>query len=168
MSLSLVAALANGGVIGLRGDMPWGRSLKADLKRFKAVTLGHPVIMGRKTWDSLAGKALVERTNIVVSRQALDLPAGVLGAGSLEAALALAEKAPGGEEPMLIGGGQLYAQAWPLARRLYLTRILKDFEGDTYFPEWAAQDWAPIGQARGGAEGDLRYEFLTLQRSTVR
>ena len=164
MSLSLVVAIAQNSVIGFKGDMPWGRSLKPDLRRFKAVTLGHPVIMGRKTWDSLGGKPLVERTNIVVSRASLELPDGVLGAGSLDAALILAASARGGEEAMLIGGGQLYAVGLPLVSRIYLTRVLKDFEGDTHFPALDPSAWAPIGRTRGEHE-DLPYEFLTLQRS---
>lgn len=166
MSLSLIVAVAEGNVIGLKGDMPWGRSLKPDLRRFKAITVGHPVIMGRKTWDSLGGKPLVERTNIVVSRASLKLPDGVLAAGSLDAALALAAAAPGGEEAIVIGGGQLYAEALPRVTRVYLTRVLKHFDGDTYFPALAPEDWAPMGRAKGEHEG-LAYEFLTLQRSKL-
>ena len=166
MSLSLVVAVAEGNAIGFQGDMPWGRSLKPDLRRFKAITLGHPVIMGRKTWDSLGGKPLAGRTNIVVSRSALSLPDGVLAAASLDAALQAAAQAPGGEEAMLIGGGQLYAEALPRASRIYLTKVLKAFEADTFFPTLSPADWAAMGQARGRA-GDLAYEFLTLQRAKI-
>ena len=166
MSLSLIAAVGEGNVIGAQGDMPWGRSLKPDLRRFKAVTLGHPVIMGRKTWDSLGGKALAGRTNIVVSRGAPSLSPGALAAASLDDALLLAARAPGGEEAMLIGGGQLYAQALPVASRIYLTKVLRAFEGDTFFPALSPADWAPIGRAQGRA-GDLAYEFLTLQRAKL-
>jgi dihydrofolate reductase len=164
MSLSLVAAMAANGAIGLKGDMPWGRALKADLRRFKALTLGHPVIMGRKTWESLGGKPLPGRTNIVVSRGVQNLAEGALAAESLEAALKVAAGAPGGEESMLIGGGQLYAAALPHASRVYLTRILKNFEADTYFPELKPSAWVVIGRARRQS-AELDCEFLTLQRS---
>jgi dihydrofolate reductase len=164
MSLSLVVAASTNNVIGLKGDMPWGRSLKPDLRRFKALTLGHPIVMGRKTWDSV-GKALPGRTSLVVSRGAQTLPEGVLAASSLEQALRLAAAAPGGEESMLIGGGQLYAAALPLASRIYLTRVCKDYQGDTFFPPLDPAAWAVIGRAHGSHEG-LDYEFLTLQRST--
>jgi dihydrofolate reductase len=164
MSLSLVVAASTNNVIGLKGDMPWGRSLKPDLKRFKALTMGHPILMGRKTWDSV-GLALPGRTSIVVSRGAQALPPGVLAAQSLEEALRLATAAPGGEEAMLIGGGQLYAAALSLADRIYLTRVGKNYEGDTFFPDLDPQAWAAIGRAKGRYEG-LDYEFLTLQRST--
>jgi dihydrofolate reductase len=163
MSVSMVAAVSQNGVIGLAGDMPWGRGLKPDLRRFKAVTLGHPIVMGRKTWDSL-GKALPGRTNIVISRSAQTLPEGVLAARDLDEALALGAQAPGGEEVMVIGGGQIYAAALPRATRLYLTRVLKDFEGDTRFPALNDADWAPMGQVRGDYEG-LPYSLLTLQRT---
>jgi dihydrofolate reductase len=163
MSLSLVVAASTNDVIGLNGDMPWGRSLKPDLRRFKALTLGHPIIMGRKTWDSV-GTALPGRTSIVVSRGAQTLPAGVLAAVSLDEALGLAATAPGGAETMLIGGGQLYAAALPRASRIYLTRVWKDYEGDTFFPALDPDAWAAIGRSRGSHEG-LDYEFLTLQRS---
>jgi dihydrofolate reductase len=119
--------------------------------------------MGRKTWDSL-GRALPGRTSIVVSRGAPALPQGVLAAASLDQALQLAAAAPGGEEAMLIGGGQLYAAALPQANRIYLTRVWKDYEGDTFFPSLDPDAWAVIGRARGQQEG-LDYEFLTLQRS---
>ena len=163
--LSLVVAVSQNDVIGFKGDMPWGRGLKDDLRRFKALTMGHPILMGRKTWDSI-GKPLPGRTSIVISRSALALPEGVLAATSLEQALSLAKALPGGEEAMLIGGGQLYAVALPLASRLYLTRVLKNFEGETFFPVLHPADWAPIGRTRG-QEGDLAYEFLTLQRCKI-
>jgi dihydrofolate reductase len=164
LSLSLIVAVSRNGIIGAHGDMPWGRELKPDLRRFKAITLGHPVIMGRKTWDSLVGKPLVERTNIVVSRGPLTLPAGMLAASSLDEALALAAKAPGGEEAMLIGGGQLYAAALGLVKRIYLTRILKDYAGDTHFSALDPAAWAAIGRVNV-VHASLPYEFLTLQRS---
>ena len=163
MRVSLIAAVSANGVIGQGGDMPWGRGLKPDLRRFKAVTLGHPIVMGRKTWDSL-GRALPGRTNIVISRGSLSLPEGVLAAKDLPEALALAAQAPGGEEAMVIGGGQVYAAALPLASRLYLTRVLQDFEGDTRFPPLNEADWAPIGNGLGQHEG-LSYRLLTLQRT---
>jgi dihydrofolate reductase len=155
--LSMIAALSwPGRVIGRGGQLPW--RLPADMKRFKAITLGHPVIMGRKTWESLP-KPLVDRSNIVLSSQGL----GPLPAGSLEQALALAAQQPGAEEVFIIGGGQVYAEALPRAQRLYLTKVHDAAEGDAYFPAFKEEDWAPIGRA--GAQHDgLRLEFLTLQR----
>ena len=163
MSLSLVVAVSSNNIIGHNGDLPWGRSLKADLRRFKAITMGHPILMGRKTWDSL-GRALPGRTNIIISRQNLKVPDGVHVVASLEQALQVAAAAPGGEEVMLMGGGQLYAAGLVLANRVYLTRVLQDFEGDVSFPVLQPADWAAIGRTRG-QEGDLAFEFLTLQRS---
>ena len=163
MTLALIAAVSSNDVIGFKGDMPWGRSLKPDLRRFKAITQGHPILMGRKTWESV-GLALPGRTSIVISHASLTLPPGVLLAPSLDQALALAAKAPGAEEVFVIGGGQLYEAALPLARRIYLTRVHKDYEGDTFFPRLDPRGWAPIGRAAGSQDG-LAYEFLTLQRS---
>jgi dihydrofolate reductase len=131
----LVAAMAQGRVIGMAGGMPW--HLPADLKHFKAVTLGHPVVMGRRTFESI-GRALPGRLNIVVSRSRPSLPDGVVLADSLDSALAACGDV---EEIMLIGGGEIYRQALDRATRLELTLIDAAIEGDTFFPEFDPHLW---------------------------
>jgi dihydrofolate reductase len=141
LPLCLIAALAQNRVIGRDNQLPW--HLPADLKYFKAMTLGKPIIMGRKTWDSL-GRPLPGRLNLVVSRQPGLTLAGAEVCPSLAAAVERAEawaRQEGAEELMLIGGAQLYAQGLTAADRLYLTRVELAPEGDAFFPELAEQDW---------------------------
>jgi dihydrofolate reductase len=126
--LALVVAIARRGVIGDRGRLPW--KIPEDLRHFKQVTVGHAVIMGRKTWDSI-GKPLVERRNLVVSRdRTLRLP-GAEVFGSFEEALAAARATD--EAPRVIGGAAIYGEALPIATTIFLTEIDRDVEGDTYF-----------------------------------
>ncbi|WP_346699544.1 dihydrofolate reductase [uncultured Alistipes sp.] len=132
--LSLIVAVAQNGVIGDRNALLW--HISEDLKHFKALTSGHPVVMGRKTYESL-GRPLPNRTNVVVSRQELEIP-GCRVVHSLDEALALF---PGDEEVFIIGGAQIYAEALPRADRFYLTRVFHDYEGDTRFPEWDEAQW---------------------------
>ena len=142
--LAMIAALAENRVIGLDNQMPW--HLPADLRHFKAMTLGKPIVMGRKTWDSL-GRPLPGRLNLVVTRQADLQLEGAETFGSLEAALQRAGQWAGEQqvdEVMLIGGAQLYRQALPLAQRLYLTRIAANPDGDAFFPEFDEADWQRI------------------------
>ncbi len=128
--VSLIAAVAENGVIGAAGGMPW--RLSSDLKRFKQLTLGKPVVMGRKTFETI-GKPLPGRDNIVVTRQGGFAPAGVIVVASLDAAL---EKAAtlGAEEVMVAGGGEIYAQAMERADRLYITHVEAAPLGDVRFP----------------------------------
>jgi dihydrofolate reductase len=155
LPLCLIAALAQNRVIGRDNQLPW--RLPADLKHFKALTLGKPIIMGRKTWDSL-GRPLPGRLNLVVSRQPGVQFEGAEVFASLEAAIVRAEqwaREQGVDELMLIGGAQLYVQALPLAARLYLTQVETSPEGDAWFPEFDADAWqrtaaetfAPLEQA---------------------
>lgn len=133
MKISMIVAMAQDRVIGLENDMPW--HLPADLKHFKKVTLGKPVIMGRKTYDSI-GRALPGRLNIVVSRdESLSIP-GVTCVSSVDDALLAAQ---GVEEVMIIGGATIYEYFLPVSNRLYLTFIDLKTEGDTYFPDYLAQ-----------------------------
>lgn len=132
--LSLIVAVAQNGVIGDRNALLW--HISEDLKHFKALTSGHPVVMGRKTYESL-GRPLPNRTNVVISRQELEIP-GCRVVHSLDEALALF---PGDEEVFIIGGAQIYAEALPRADRFYLTRVFHDYEGDTRFPEWNEAQW---------------------------
>ena len=129
--LHLVVAVGQNGCIGKGGALPW--RLPEDLKRFKAITLGHAVIMGRKTHESI-GRALPGRRNIVVTRGAPALPDGVERAHSLDAAIELARQTD--PEPMVIGGGEIYREAMPRATHIHLTRVALDVEGcDAFFPE---------------------------------
>ena len=132
--LSIIVAVAENGVIGDRNALLW--HISEDLKHFKALTSGHPVVMGRKTYESL-GRPLPNRTNVVISRQELEIP-GCRVVHSLDEALALF---PGDEEVFIIGGAQIYAEALPRADRFYLTRVFHDYEGDTRFPEWDEAQW---------------------------
>ncbi len=143
--LSLVVAIASNNVIGAKGGLPW--RLSADLKRFKRDTMGKPIIMGRKTWESI-GRALPGRPNIVVTRQAdFDAPGADI-AGDLDEAINLAVRKVSEQELekeiCIIGGGELYRQALERADRLYVTHVLAEPEGDTFFPQINPADWVPV------------------------
>ncbi len=134
MRVSMIAAMANDRVIGKDNQMPW--HLPADLKHFKRITMGHPVIMGRKTYESI-GKALPGRKNIVISSRRDFSPTDATVVGSPEQALAAAR---GSEEVMIIGGGQIYQRFLPHADRLFLTQIELQVEGDTQFVDFNADN----------------------------
>ncbi|GGW55769.1 type 3 dihydrofolate reductase [Alishewanella tabrizica] len=161
MQIAMIAAMAANRVIGLNNQMPW--HLPADLKHFKAVTLGKPVIMGRKTFESI-GRPLPGRRNIVISRQAAPDNVPVEWVSSIEAALELVAAVP---EVMIIGGADIYRQCLPLASRLYLTEIDLDTTGDAFFPDYLAEanwqeqanEFFPVT-----ADNPLAYRFLTLAR----
>ncbi|GGY02988.1 dihydrofolate reductase [Paludibacterium paludis] len=155
--LTLVAAMARGRVIGVNNTLPW--HLPEDLKHFKATTLGKPVIMGRKTYDSI-GRPLPGRRNIVVTRQAEWRRDGVEAAPSLEAALALAGDA---DEVCLIGGAELYRQAIGLADRLALTLIDAGFDGDAFFPEIDPCLWQETSRETHVSAAGLPYAFVDYQ-----
>jgi len=133
--LSLIAAVARNGVIGRDGTLPW--RIPGDLPRFKCITLGHPVIMGRRTWESL-GKALPGRRNIVISRTPGLKLQGAEVYGSLADALASCTDA---KEVFVIGGSEAYREALPVAQRLLLTEIDADIEGDAFFPPFDRSGW---------------------------
>lgn len=136
--ISIVVAAAENNVIGFAGDMPW--RVSADLKNFKSITTGRPIVMGRKTFDSI-GRPLPGRQNIVVTRNPLWQAEGVDVAATLKQAVDLAGASGAADEIMIIGGGELYRQALPLAAKVYLTRIHALPEGDTWFPALAEQEW---------------------------
>lgn len=165
LPLAMIAACAHDRVIGLDNRMLW--HLPADLKHFKATTLGKPIIMGRKTWDSL-GRPLPGRLNIVVSRQTDLQLEGAEVFADLAAAVARAEewaREQGVAEVMLIGGGQLYAQALPQAERIYLTRIDLKVEGDAFFPALDEAAWQKIAhEAFTATEQTPGYHFETWTR----
>lgn len=157
MRVHLIAAVAKNGVIGAGGKMPW--HLSEDLKRFKRLTLGHPVVMGRKTWDSL-GRPLPGRENIVVSRSATSLP-GAIVARSLDEALA---RCAGAGDAFVIGGGEVYAQALPRADVLDLTLLGRAFEGDARFPAFDPADWRETAREERVAPDGMPYAFVTYER----
>ena len=136
--VSLIVAVAKNGVIGTGGTMPW--HITEDFAHFKAVTLGHSVVMGRKTYESI-GRPLPRRRNIVITRNAELSIEGCEMATSLEAALALCE---GEEEVFVIGGGEIYRQAMPLADKLYITHVGIEVEGDTCFPNIDPTVWREV------------------------
>jgi dihydrofolate reductase len=158
-TLSLIAAMANHRVIGRDNTLPW--HLPEDLRHFKATTLGKPVIMGRKTWESL-GRPLPGRRNIVVSRNADYQPAGGELLTSLQAAIEATAEV---DEVFVIGGAELYRQALPLAQRLYLTEIVGDYAGDAYFPEFAATEWRETSREAHTSAGGINYAFVLYERS---
>lgn len=158
-TIVLVAAMGRNRVIGRGGRMPW--HLPADLKHFKEITMGRPVIMGRKTWEAI-GKPLPGRHNIVVSRGRPELPEDVSLAGGLDEALNCA----GDGTVMIIGGGELYRQALPLAERMELTFVDAEPEGDTIFPEWNAEEWTMTAESARDADerNSYRLVFCTFER----
>jgi dihydrofolate reductase len=166
LPLSLIAALGENRVIGVDNSMPW--HLPGDFKYFKATTLGKPIIMGRKTWDSL-GRPLPGRLNIVVSRQTDLVLHGAEVYPSLEAAIVRAEawaKEQGVDEVMLIGGAQLYAQGLAQADRLYLTRVALSPEGDAWFPEFDLKAWKLVSNTFNPAEADKpSYTFEVWEKA---
>ena len=155
MPLALVVAIARGGVIGKGGALPW--HLPEDLRHFRRVTTGHAIVMGRKTHASI-GKALPGRRNIVVTSRPELVLAGCEAAPGLEAALALARLSD--EEPCVIGGAALYAAALPIATRIFLTEIARDFEGDTFFA-FDRSEFREV-ERRGGEDSSV--SFVTLVR----
>lgn len=162
--LTLIAALARNGVIGRDNAMPW--HLPEDLKRFKALTLGSPIIMGRKTWESL-GRPLPGRHNIVISRDPRYVAQGASLVNSLSQAVDLAaEERP--EEIFVIGGAEIYRLALPLAQRLQLTEIDQDFAGDAHFPAFADSGWQEVARASHRAEAGFDYSFVTYERNRKR
>lgn len=157
--VSLIAAVAANGVIGDNNALPW--RLPEDLRRFKALTLGHPVIMGRKTFESI-GRPLPGRRNIVISRNREYAAAGCEVAASLEAALEACRN--GSDEVFIIGGAQIYAEALPLAQRLYMTEVHCAFEGDAHFPAFDRREWNEIQREPCISENGMNCDFLIYER----
>lgn len=165
MKIGLVAALSRNQVIGRNNALPW--SLPADLQRFKKITMGKPIIMGRKTYDSI-GRPLPGRKNIVISRNPDFHAEGVTVVDSLDAALEAADQAP---EVMVIGGANIYYQFLPRADRLYFTLVHTSIDdGDSFFPAYNRRDWRLVIEENHPADTDnvFPYSFMTWQRITTR
>ncbi len=161
MIISLISAMGRNRVIGINNTLPW--RLPADLKHFKQITMGKPILMGRKTYESI-GKPLPGRTNIIVSGDRDYQVPGCIVAHSIDAALTAAA---GHEEVMVIGGAALYEQMLPRANRLYLTLIDEDFKGDAWFPEIQSGQWQEQERVAHApdAANPYHYSFLMLQRT---
>jgi dihydrofolate reductase len=160
VTIALVVAVAENGVIGKENTLPW--HLSADLRRFKALTMGHTVIMGRKTFDSI-GRGLTGRRNLVVSRNPEFRPEGATRVPSLEAAFN--EAGPTGEV-FVVGGAEIYRQAMPVADKIYLTLVHASPEGDAYFPLPDGAEWVLVSTELRGADDKNEYssEFRVYQR----
>lgn len=163
--IALIAAVAANGVIGRDGEMPW--HYPEDLKRFKSLTTGNPVIMGRRTYDSIAariGGPLPDRMNIVLSRSEPDLPSDVVVADSVEQAIEEATAAckleSAADEIFVIGGATVYEQFLDQADRLYLTELASSYEGDTTFPDWDRSQWVEVDR-----DSHEEFSFVTYQRA---
>ncbi len=160
MKISLIVAMASNRVIGANNKMPW--HLSADLKRFKKITMGSPILMGRKTHESI-GKALPGRTNIVISRNSNYQAEGCQVYSDIVSAL---ENFPECQEIFVIGGSSLYEAMLPKADSIYLTQIHQPFSGDTYFPEIDLNNWIEVEYQRNDNDPDVAfaYSFIKLKR----
>ena len=169
MILTLIAGVARNGVIGRDNKLLW--QLPEDLKHFRAATMGAPVIMGRKTWESLPERfrPLPGRRNLVLSRQAGYEAPGAEVVADLDTALALA-RSSGAARAFVIGGAQIYREALPLADELLLTEVERDFEGDAHFPAFSGSAFAEVARERHRAAppNDFDFSFVTYQRVAPR
>ena len=155
----LLAAVAKNGVIGAKGKLPW--HLPEDMKHFKRLTLHHPIIMGRRTWESFA-KPLPDREHIVISRRPGFAAPGASVASSLEGAIALCAGEP---VVFVIGGAGIFAAALPLADGLVLTEIDRDYEGDTRFPDWDRKAWRASQKETHTSDKGVRFDFVLYERA---
>lgn len=166
MKLALIWAMSRNRTIGRNNSLPW--HLSEDLKYFKRVTMGKPIIMGRKTWESI-GRPLPGRCNIVITTDPNYRAEGIKVVGSLEEAISLADSVgliDGAEEAVVIGGAQIYALALPMADRLYMTQVHAEVEGDAFFPQFDLTQWHELGREDFSAAGPNPYDysFVVLER----
>lgn len=159
--VSIIVAIAQNGTIGDKNSLLW--HIKEDMRFFRTTTSGHAVVMGRKTFESLGSKPLPKRKNIVITRDDRSFE-GAFTAHSLEEAIAMAE---GDEEIFIIGGAQIYAEALSVADRMYITRVERDYEGDTSFPKIDYSKWRLVSEERfeRGEEFDAPFAFLCYDRA---
>ena len=166
MKLAMIWGMSRNRTIGRNNALPW--HLSEDLKYFKRVTMGKPIIMGRKTWESI-GRPLPGRSNIVITTDPNYSAEGVKVVRTLEDAISLAENIAlidGADEAVVIGGAQIYALAFPLAQRLYMTQVHAEVEGDTFFPQFDLTQWDELGREDFSASGPNPYDysFVVLER----
>jgi dihydrofolate reductase len=169
MLISIIAAVDEHGGLGWQGSLPW--RLSADLKRFKSLTMGHHILMGRKTYESI-GRVLPGRTTVIITRSPADRPAECSPphcyvVGSIEAALELA-RANGETEAFIIGGGEIFAKVLPLADRLYLTSVHVTRPADVFFPEWDEENWREVERVMQTADEQNEYPFTFRLLERVR
>lgn len=160
-TLSIIVAVAENNGIGNENKLL--THISADLKRFKQVTKGHTVVMGRNTWFSLPNRPLPNRTNIVITNEPGETFEGAVTVNSIEEAI---EKCPENHESFIMGGAMVYKQFFPIAHKLYLTKIHKAFKADTFFPEVNSREWKVIQQERvtNDEQAGLEYSFIDLER----
>ncbi len=156
MTISLIVAAANNDVIGSGGDLPW--HLPDDLRNFKRLTLGKPVVMGRKTYESI-GRPLPDRRNIILTRDPSFEAPGCEVVASIDEAL---ERVADAHEVMIIGGGEIYSAFLPMAKKVYLTRVFADVEGDTLFAPLDESEWQMTSSDSHPADADHDYAFDTM------
>lgn len=156
----IVAVAGKKRVIGKKGALPW--YIPAELKRFKEITMGHPIIMGRKTHESI-GRTLPGRTNIIITHDPNFQAEGCIVVHSLDEAIKQAQDKPGSEEIFIIGGGQIYQEAINTADKLYLTYINKEIEGDVFFPDYS-EFKKTISESNWQEHEGIKYRFLELER----
>lgn len=161
MNLSIIVALSENNAIGINNSLPW--RLSADLKRVKTLTMGHHLIMGRKTFESF-GKPLPGRTNVIITRNKNYVAEGCIIVTSLNEAL---EKSEGDDETFIFGGGEIFRQALPLVNKIYMTRVHTHIEGDTFFPELNMKEWKEIFHQDFEADekNNFPYSFIDMDRN---
>lgn len=159
INICAIAAISENRIIGRDGGLPW--HIPEDLRHFKKMTTGKPVIMGRKTFESIGGKPLPERLNIIVSRNDI-ATSGIVSVRTVGEAVALAKKQAaqnGVDEIMICGGAQIYEAAMPVTQRIYLTVVHRTIDGDTFFPELDKTEWCETAR-----EDHAEYSFVTMER----
>ena len=160
MQVTIVVARARNGVIGAQNSLPW--RLPADLKHFRKITLGNPVVMGRRTWESI-GRPLPDRRNIVITRNPAFTAPGCETADSVEAALAMVA---GVRDVMIIGGAAVYQESMKYVKRMHVTEVHAEVEGDTFFPEFDITEWRETRRVDHAADeaNAYAYSFVTLEK----
>ena len=160
MIISIIVAIGNNRVIGTKNFLPW--KLPADMKHFRELTIGKPIIMGQRTFESI-GKPLAGRTNIILTKDINFRQQGCIIAHSIKEVM---DKVKGNEEVTIVGGASIYEQFLPLANRMYLTLIHHDFSGDAYFPEFDWDDWKETERIENqpDKENPYKYAFVTLEK----
>ena len=158
--ISIIVALSENHVIGAGNQLPW--RLSADLKRVKALTMGHHLIMGRKTYESI-GRPLPGRTNVIITRNADYRPEGCQTVDSLNAALEMAKADP---EVFVFGGGEIFREALPLVNKIYMTKVHCSIAGDTHFPSLNPVEWVEVENLsfKADEKNEFDYSFITLER----
>lgn len=159
--LSIIVAVANDSVIGINNTLPW--HLPEDLKRFKALTMGHHIVMGRKTYESL-GRLLPGRTTVIVTRNKDYHVEGAMVVHSIEQALTVCAE---DDEVFLIGGAELYQQGFAHADKIYLTEVNADFAGDAFLPNFDLTEWNELSRESYQAENGLAFSYVTYQRNRI-